>query len=137
MSENVISGGAAIPPVKRWLQAEGLVVFAASIVFYRATGLAWWIFVVFLLTPDLSMLAYLINPRAGALCYNVVHSYVGPLSAAALCVALHHMRPIPYLLIWTAHIGMDRALGYGLKYPEAFGRTHLGTMGKAPVKTGG
>ena len=29
-------------------------------------------------------------------------------------------------LIWIAHIGFDRALGYGLKYPTGFGDTHLG-----------
>jgi hypothetical protein len=29
-------------------------------------------------------------------------------------------------LIWLAHIGMDRALGYGLKYPTTFKDTHLG-----------
>ena len=28
-------------------------------------------------------------------------------------------------LIWLAHIGMDRLLGYGLKYPSAFKDTHL------------
>jgi hypothetical protein len=35
-------------------------------------------------------------------------------------------RPAPLLLIWTAHIGFDRALGIGLKYPTGFGDTHLG-----------
>ena len=33
-------------------------------------------------------------------------------------------------LIWVAHIGFDRMLGYGLKYPTAFGHTHLGVVGK-------
>jgi hypothetical protein len=28
-------------------------------------------------------------------------------------------------LIWLAHIGLDRAVGYGLKYPTAFKETHL------------
>jgi len=28
-------------------------------------------------------------------------------------------------LIWIAHIGIDRVLGYGLKYPTAFKDTHL------------
>jgi hypothetical protein len=31
-----------------------------------------------------------------------------------------------------AHVGMDRAVGYGLKYPTAFGRTHLGVVGRKP-----
>jgi hypothetical protein len=33
-------------------------------------------------------------------------------------------------LIWAAHIGMDRALGYGLKETSGFTRTHLGRVGK-------
>ncbi|RKQ33951.1 DUF4260 family protein [Oceanobacillus halophilus] len=28
-------------------------------------------------------------------------------------------------LIWTAHIGMDRMIGFGLKYPTAFKDTHI------------
>jgi hypothetical protein len=31
-------------------------------------------------------------------------------------------------LIWSAHIGIDRLLGYGLKYPTAFKETHLGRV---------
>jgi hypothetical protein len=34
-------------------------------------------------------------------------------------------------LIGLAHIGFDRLGGYGLKYSEAFGLTHLGRVGKA------
>lgn len=34
-------------------------------------------------------------------------------------------------MIWLAHIGIDRALGYGLKYSRGFGFTHLGRIGKA------
>jgi hypothetical protein len=85
-----------------------------------------------LLIPDLSMLAYLINPKIGAVFYNVVHSYFLPLALAAFAIAFDRTVMLPYLLIWTAHIGMDRLLGYGLKYPEAFGRTHLGFIGKEP-----
>jgi hypothetical protein len=33
-------------------------------------------------------------------------------------------------LIWLAHIGIDRALGYGLKYSAGFGFTHLGRIGR-------
>ena len=32
-------------------------------------------------------------------------------------------------LVWFAHIGMDRALGYGLKYDTDFKDTHLGRIG--------
>jgi hypothetical protein len=33
-------------------------------------------------------------------------------------------------MIWLAHIGFDRALGYGLKYTTGFGYTHLGRIGR-------
>ena len=32
-------------------------------------------------------------------------------------------------LIWFAHIGFDRMMGFGLKYPTRFGDTHLGRIG--------
>ena len=34
-------------------------------------------------------------------------------------------------MIWLAHIGFDRALGYGLKYVSGFGFTHLGRIGQS------
>ena len=36
-------------------------------------------------------------------------------------------------MIWLAHIGIDRALGYGLKYQTGFAFTHLGRIGKDAV----
>jgi hypothetical protein len=38
-------------------------------------------------------------------------------------------------MIWLAHIGIDRALGYGLKYSAGFGFTHLGRIGKEAAGT--
>jgi len=38
-------------------------------------------------------------------------------------------------MIWLAHIGIDRALGYGMNYSAGFGLTHLGRIGKDTVKT--
>ena len=77
------------------------------------------------------MLAYLAGPRVGAAVYNFVHTYV-----VALALALAgFFAAIPALtaagLILIAHIGLDRALGYGLKYSTAFGDTHLGRIGRA------
>jgi hypothetical protein len=40
-------------------------------------------------------------------------------------------------LVWFAHIGMDRALGYGLKYDDAFTHTHLGIIRGREVGGGG
>ena len=84
------------------------------------------------LLPDLSFLGYLAGPRVGAGAYNAAHSYIGPGRAAgarlrsAACAAA-----LAFGLIWCAHIGLDRALGYGLKYGSDFGATHLGRIGRA------
>jgi hypothetical protein len=114
-----------------WLRLEGLAVLILSILFYAHIGAAWWRFGLLLLTPDLAMAAYWLGARAGAQAYNIVHSYVGPivLLCIALVVGLHQVW-LPYVLIWTAHIGMDRSLGYGMKYPDSFESTHLGSLGR-------
>ncbi len=130
MPEMNSSAGAVVGNVRTYLKLENLAVFVLSVLLYANTGQKWWIFFALFLVPDLSMLPYLANPRAGSVSYNLVHNYVLPLGLAAAALALHHHEFLPDLLIWTAHIGIDRFLGYGLKYPEAFGRTHLGTLGR-------
>ena len=130
MTSMTLSDGAVTGATRTWLKAEGLSVLTLSLLLYRHSGSSWWMFLGLLLIPDLAMLAYLINPKIGAVSYNVVHSYFLPLAFAASALALNRTAMLPYLLIWTAHIGMDRVLGYGLKYPQAFGRTHLGFIGK-------
>lgn len=77
------------------------------------------------------MLGYLASPCRGARIYNAYHSYVPPvvLALCALLLNLHGLG-LPIALIWINHVGVDRALGYGLKYAEGFGWTHLGRLGK-------
>lgn len=126
------SNGAVSGSVRNWLRTEGIAVVALAVVLYAKSGRSWWIFAVLLLAPDLFMLFYLINAKVGALAYNVVHSYVFPLIAAALMLIFDRAGLLPYVLIWVAHIGMDRSLGYGLKYKTAFARTHLGELNSGP-----
>lgn len=54
-----------------------------------------------------------------------MHHYAGPLSLFA--IGLFGASPLAtqLALIWGAHIGVDRALGYGMKYATAFKDTHL------------
>ena len=110
-------------PVRSWLQAEGLAALLLSILCYWHSGDSWWLFGALLLTPDLAMLPYLLNARAGTISYNLAHNYVLPLAVALKLDVL-----LPYAYIWTAHIGMDRMLGYGLKYPSGFKATHLSLL---------
>ncbi|HEX5831744.1 MAG TPA: DUF4260 domain-containing protein [Gemmatimonadaceae bacterium] len=111
-----------------WLRVEGLAVLALAILLFARGGHSWPLLAALFLVPDLSFVAYLGGTRVGAAVYNLAHSYVGPALAAA--AALLTGRPPVIAIIWAAHIGFDRALGYGLKYPTAFSDTHLGRIGK-------
>jgi len=71
------------------------------------------------------MLGYLVNARMGAAVYNLVHTTTLPLFFVAFALLSKQLTLLPYLLIWLAHIGIDRMLGYGLKYPANFKDTHL------------
>jgi len=112
------------------LRAEGLAVLIGAVVGYHAIGASWGLFAILLLFPDLGLIGYLAGPRVGAHAYNALHTYAGPAALAAL--AYYGVVPgaWPPCLIWVAHIGMDRALGLGLKFPSAFQHTHLGNVGR-------
>ena len=110
------------------LRVEGATVLAGSALLYWLGGGTWWLFALLLLAPDASMLGYLGGPRIGASVYNAFHSYPLPAVLAAFGLLGGSPLAVSLALVWFAHIGMDRALGYGLKYPTAFGDTHLGRV---------
>jgi hypothetical protein len=103
------------------LRLEGLAMLVAGIVAYQLQGASWGLFALLFLVPDVTLLGYLANPRIGASVYNAGHSLLGPALLAPFAPAL--------AAIWLAHVGFDRALGYGLKYSSAFTATHLGRIG--------
>jgi hypothetical protein len=107
------------------LRAEGAAFFAAALAVYFERDYAWLLLVVLFLAPDLSFAAYAAGPRGGAIAYNALHTEVLPLVLGALGALADADRLVQLALIWLAHIGLDRALGYGLKYPTAFKDTHL------------
>ena len=92
---------------------------------------AWWCYLLLLAGPDISMLGYLINTRAGAYTYNFFHHKL--IAAAVILVGygLHNQAVILYGILLYAHSSFDRMMGYGLKYPDSFNNTHLGPIGKA------
>jgi Domain of unknown function (DUF4260) len=110
------------------LRLEGLLEFLVAIALYAHLGANGWVFAVLLLTPDLSMLGYLVNPRVGAFTYNLAHTTALPLALGIGAFSLGASSLVPFALIWLAHIGMDRAIGYGLKDPSSFKSTHLGNL---------
>lgn len=107
------------------LAGEGIAVGAAAVSIYFYADYPWWLLVVLVLAPDLSMLGYLAGPRVGAACYDAAHTYLGPVVLGAIGVITGTDAASEIALIWLTHIGADRALGYGLKYPSAFNDTHL------------
>jgi hypothetical protein len=121
-----VPGGAACGGVGILLRAEGAAAFAAALALYGYAGFSWSIFALCFLAPDLAMLAYLAGPRLGAAAYNLAHTY----SIALALTLAGFFGGMPALtaggLILIAHIGFDRALGFGLKYASGFGDTHLG-----------
>jgi Domain of unknown function (DUF4260) len=106
------------------LRLEGLALFAA-VALYIDGGYQLWPLFAFALAPDVSIAAYLAGPRLGAIGYDVAHTRLGPLALAVAGVLADSGLAVQIALIWGAHIGADRLLGYGLKYPTAFKETHL------------
>lgn len=95
----------------------------------------WWVVLVAFLAFDLSMLGYVHSTAAGATTYNLVHNYAFPALAGMGALALEPVSPVAstaagvLACAWAFHVGVDRALGYGLKLPDSFTNTHLGRIG--------
>jgi hypothetical protein len=117
--------------VRAWLRLEGLAGLVLGVILYGMLGGSWLLLIPALLGPDASAVGYLIRPRVGAFTYNLVHNWALALIVLGVGVALdvHVVRLVAAILI--AHVGMDRAVGYGLKLPGSFHATHLGWMGRS------
>lgn len=116
--------------VKWILRIESAAIAALAIAVYLSAGGPPLLLIPALLAPDLSMLGYLAGPRVGAVTYNLVHNWA--LAVAFVFVALigHQLWPLLVAAVLAAHVGFDRALGYGLKLPTSFQDTHLGRIGR-------
>lgn len=122
--------GSATGSVRLLLRLEGLCVFVAALFSYSRWGLGWGTFALYFLVPDVSFLGYLAGSRVGAFAYNLAHSYLGAIRQVMAGLLLPAPAALGAGIIWCAHIGFDRALGYGLKYGQGFGYTHLGRIGR-------
>ena len=117
------------------LRLEGLTLFAGMTLLYAVWGGSWWVYALVFFVPDVSFAAYLAGPRFGAIVYNAAHSYMAPMALMTMGFATNSPLTLSIAMIWLAHIGFDRTLGYGLKYSAGFGFTHLGRIGKDAAKT--
>lgn len=109
---------------------EGVAIAIGAMYLYHRWGGSWLLFLPIWLAIDLSMIGYLAGPRVGAYVYNAGHTLIMPIVLLAIGSATDSA-PLQLLsMIWFAHVGIDRALGYGLKYTDNFQHTHLGMIGK-------
>jgi hypothetical protein len=107
------------------LRIEGLTILLGAIALYANQGGSGLMFVLLVLAPDLAMVGYLANVHVGSYTYNAVHTYAVPALLMALALVGQWPLGVQLALIWFAHIGGDRMLGFGLKYPTEFKDTHL------------
>jgi hypothetical protein len=127
--------GAVTGGLQLLLRLEGLTLFTGMTLLYAVWEGSWWVYAILILVPDVSFAGYLAGPKAGAIIYNAAHSYMAPMALMTTGFALASPLVLSIALIWLAHIGIDRALGFGLKYNLGFGYTHLGRIGKDAPKT--
>ncbi|WP_338356545.1 DUF4260 domain-containing protein [Yeosuana marina] len=115
--------------MKSTLKLEELLMFVLGVLAFNQLNFAWWWFLVLFLVPDISMLGYLINPKFGAITYNLFH-HKGIAILLYVLGVLFKMEIIELIgVILFSHASFDRILGYGLKYSTSFHDTHLGKIG--------
>jgi len=129
------SDGTVSGTPRRWLRLEAAILLTGALIAYSNTGEPWWVVPLVVLLPDLAMTGYGGGTRVGALLYNLAHATPVP----ALMIGLGWWQHRPMLLglglVWLAHIGLDRLMGYGLKYGDHFQHTHLGMLGRGGSAT--
>jgi hypothetical protein len=119
--------------MKKRLQAEEFAQLAIAILglYIQPIHISWWIWPFVFLSPDISMLGYLVNTRIGAISYNLFHHKLIAILIVLLGYCMHNDLLLFSGILLFAHSSFDRAFGYGLKYNDSFQHTHLGMIGKA------
>ncbi len=109
---------------------ESGVIFVSSLYLYLFLDFNLIVFGLLLFVFDFFMIGYLFNSKVGAYVYNLGHSMIFPPMLFLIGYVTDTRIIIGFSLIWFAHIGLDRLLGYGLKFTSDFKDTHLGHIGK-------
>ena len=110
------------------LHIEGGLILLFSVMMYSYLKGGWGMFFLFLLVPDVAFLGYLVNKDVGRISYNLFHFYLGPFLLFVFGTFMENPLYFLLALIWLAHIGMDRLVGFGLKYPEGRKVTHFNKL---------
>jgi hypothetical protein len=127
-------GGAAVGVPRRFLRLEGAALVVGALLAYAAVGRSWWLVPLTLLLPDATMVGYLGGTRLGSWFYNVGHSTLLPAALIGIGWWQDSTLAVALGLIWLGHVGLDRLLGYGLKYDDHFQHTHLGRLGRRQAR---
>ncbi len=116
--------------MKLQLKLEELAQFLIALHFIFIGYSPWWVYVLLFIGPDIGMIGYAINPRIGAITYNVLHHKGLAIAIAFLGHYLLNNDAVTMAgIILFGHASMDRIFGYGLKFPDHFKHTHLGWIG--------
>lgn len=115
-------------------RAEAGILLVAVILLYHHLGGAWWIFGLLFFAPDIFALGYVVNRSVGAASYNLGHSLAVPLVVLTAGVLTNQPTLQLGALIWLAHVGFDRMMGFSLKEAQGFNHTHLGRIGRSVTK---
>ncbi len=125
-----MSGSGVVTGVpRRWLRLEAAGLLGVSLVAFWYTKESWWLIALAFLAPDLSAIGYALGSRWGSWYYNLAHASPAPVVLLALGWWTHDRLALALALVWFMHLGVDRLLGYGLKYEDDFQHTHLGQLG--------
>jgi Domain of unknown function (DUF4260) len=137
--EVAVSSGAGVVvgAPRRWLGLEGLVLLAGALIAFAILGQPWWLVPAGILVPDIAMSGYLAGTRPGAHLYNIAHATLLPAVMLGIGYWQANRLAMALALVWLAHIGLDRLLGFGLKYNDRFPHTHLGDHPDARGVPGG
>jgi len=112
------------------VKSEEIALFFLCVFLFSLLNLPWWWFIALLLAPDLGMIGYVFGPKTGAFTYNLLHHRLVASVVALYALTSGNVYWQLAAVILFAHISLDRALGYGLKFSDSFTNTHLGRIGK-------
>ena len=115
----------------KWsLKLEELAMLLMSIYFLPFLQAEWYWYALVLFGPGISLLAYLINKKVGASCYNFFHHKTVAIALLFICYFLPADCFLLIAVVIFGHSSQNRFFGFGLKYYEGFNITHLGKIRK-------
>jgi hypothetical protein len=119
-----------MPKIILKLESLAMVIFA-GLIYYQMNEFMYlnfsrfYLIILVWLSIDISMAGYLVNKKLGAFTYNLIHNYALSLVFLITGAFFQNFDVISIGLILMIHVGIDRLLGFGLKYSSGFKDTHI------------